>query len=234
MKTQRFIKKCLKGIQFFLLLLIGGAYVWVITFLAENGNWVGISALTTMLLAIAAFWTIWDRREQEKRDRKERLLNEIIEWAINCRPISTFIKYANIKNEWEYNIMTASDSLDKYRSLENRGEYISKIAGKLGEDLGNAVEKVLTNIKERHILLVKSMAVKPAVEIGKVKETAENLLSEVEKLRQYLSNKNQSTWDSLSEEAKASFVLGENTGALNKSVSKVIEKAVEIKTKDIG
>ena len=71
-----------------------GLYVWVITILLEDNNWVGISALTTMLLAIAAFWTIKaadtreerrrkDEIEKEKRERKERLLNEIIDWAVD-------------------------------------------------------------------------------------------------------------------------------------------------------
>lgn len=39
-------------------LIAGGLYVWAIVILLENDNWLGISALTTMLLAIAAFWNI--------------------------------------------------------------------------------------------------------------------------------------------------------------------------------
>ena len=40
-----------------------------------------VAAWTTLLVAYAAFRTIRSNREKESRDRKERLLNEIIEWA---------------------------------------------------------------------------------------------------------------------------------------------------------
>ena len=42
-----------------------------------------ISAGVTFLLAIAAFWAIWQNYLLHKKERKERLLNEIIDWAID-------------------------------------------------------------------------------------------------------------------------------------------------------
>ena len=39
-------------------LIAGGFYIWAIIILLNNDNWIGISTLTTMLLAIAAFWNI--------------------------------------------------------------------------------------------------------------------------------------------------------------------------------
>lgn len=69
-------------------LLAGGLYIWALIFLLNADNWVGISAISTMILAIAAFWTIRNSREQEKRDRKERLLNDIIEWAVDVTRVN--------------------------------------------------------------------------------------------------------------------------------------------------
>jgi hypothetical protein len=40
-------------------------------------------ACATFLLAGAASWTIWQNYKFREKDRKERLLNEIIEWAID-------------------------------------------------------------------------------------------------------------------------------------------------------
>jgi hypothetical protein len=38
-------------------------------------------AIATGSLAAAAFWAIWQNYQLHKRERRERLLNEIIEWA---------------------------------------------------------------------------------------------------------------------------------------------------------
>jgi hypothetical protein len=58
-------------------------------------NWLAISAGATFLLALAAFWAIWQNHSLRKRERKERLLNEIIEWAtqiLECSRAPTFIE----------------------------------------------------------------------------------------------------------------------------------------------
>ena len=44
-------------------------------------TWIVISAGATFLLALAAFWAILDNRNTRRLERKERLLNAIIEWA---------------------------------------------------------------------------------------------------------------------------------------------------------
>ena len=54
----RFLKKLLELLKYGASIIAGGLYVWVIILLAKDDNWAGISALTTMLLAIAAFWAI--------------------------------------------------------------------------------------------------------------------------------------------------------------------------------
>ena len=42
-----------------------------------------VSAGVTLLLAFAAFWAIWQNHSFRKKEYKRRLLNEIIEWAVD-------------------------------------------------------------------------------------------------------------------------------------------------------
>lgn len=77
----RFTKKLLELLKYGASVIAGGLYVWVIILLAKDDNWVGISDLTTMLLVIAAFWAIWQNYMFRKHEQKERILNNIIEWA---------------------------------------------------------------------------------------------------------------------------------------------------------
>lgn len=63
------------------LALIACLFLWAGVILINEQNWVALSALATLILALAAFWAIWQNYSLHKRERKERLLNEIIEWA---------------------------------------------------------------------------------------------------------------------------------------------------------
>ena len=76
----KFLRNLSEPFRYGALTIAGSLYIWAIIFLLRSNNWAGISALTTMLLAIAAFWAIMDNRYGRLVDRKERLLNEIIEW----------------------------------------------------------------------------------------------------------------------------------------------------------
>ena len=71
----------------------------------EVGDWILIgSAGATFLLAIAAFWAIWQTRSIQKRERKERLLNEIIEWATEIHTVSLKIDLPKIDPSLELQI----------------------------------------------------------------------------------------------------------------------------------
>lgn len=185
----------------------------------ESGDWITLGAVI-VALGIGVASLVQTKRLQ-KRERKERLLNEIIEWAIEVSNCGQVAKYAETKNETEYVIVTASD-LDAFNSLENRGRYISKISLKLEQDLGNAVAEVMSIINERKLLLVKSM---PHGSLA--------CSEEVRKALDILSGKTKMS-DDISQATKITVALGNNATALNKSINKVIEKASEIKTKDIS
>lgn len=47
-----------------------------------------LSASATFLLAIAAFWAIFQNRNIQKRNRRESILNEIIDWATEIHTTS--------------------------------------------------------------------------------------------------------------------------------------------------
>ena len=84
---------------------------------------VPLSAGTTFLLAIAAFLAIWQNHSLQKRERKERLLNEIIEWAIDV---------ANLGHE--ENIISlpdaSEDGVDEYDMIGTVLKTLSAIAAR--------------------------------------------------------------------------------------------------------
>ena len=60
------------------LIVLGG-------FATLYNNWLAFSALATLFLALAAFWTIWEnrqtRREDREKERKGRSAEELCKWA---------------------------------------------------------------------------------------------------------------------------------------------------------
>jgi hypothetical protein len=125
-----------------------------------------ILAFTTVIMAFAAFWAIQSANSREEnrqkfelnmedRERKERLLNEIIEWAISLksRPEGDVAKdLANIqirgnilfdlRTRIEKIINDISSGSDKYML------YISK---KLGAELKKAVNDTVQNIDKYNL-----------------------------------------------------------------------------------
>jgi len=76
-----FFRKVDGFLKYVAALIAGGLYIWAIIFLLNDDNWIGISTLTTMLLAIAAFWVIWQNYSFRKEDRKSKALDGIRNWA---------------------------------------------------------------------------------------------------------------------------------------------------------
>jgi hypothetical protein len=61
-------------------------------------------ACATLLLAAASFWTIRQNYKFREKDRKERLLSEIIEWALNIQKSSFEIEIPEIEKLKKYGI----------------------------------------------------------------------------------------------------------------------------------
>ena len=139
----RFPRKRLQLLKYGASIIAGGFYVWALILLAENDNWVGISAITTMLLAIAAFWAIWQNRLLQIRERKERLLNEIIEWAENI--LAIIAKYPTVHFEQLEDLLIRANGLKakRYAILEASifDQDLETLASDVSEALKDFVEQ---------------------------------------------------------------------------------------------
>lgn len=118
-------------------------------------NWLAIGAGATFLLALAAFWAIWQNYSLHKKERKEHLLNEIIDWAIDVAKFLGGWKVASLvrmSGEEDKLFAHITDFETTLNTLKIRSTYISKIAKVLGTILHTAVKKAIDDLDE-HIRL---------------------------------------------------------------------------------
>ena len=139
-------------------------------------NWLAISAGVTFLLALAAFLAIWQNRGIQKRNRRERLLKEIIEWATKIHTASLktdlpkidpslelYIEEKaegnqeiiegikrNIVNKEHYRIEV--ETLFKYSIPCSRAEYIRALASENFE--GHRLVKIVADIIDNLVALM--------------------------------------------------------------------------------
>lgn len=172
-----------------------------------------ISAGATFLLALAAFWAIWQNYSFRKKEHKQRLLNEIIEWAEmvahwRSEGKNIFKEMVGITETKQLQLLTYAHILEvkeNFVGMRGRNHYISKITEKFDKVLQDAVEELIDNL-EAYIELLDEWQEAKAYEI------AHNLV----------------------EEEEYTTKADEHALQLEKSINKVIEEAVKIKTKDIG
>lgn len=90
----------------------------------DTSDWIAISAGATFLLALAAFWAIWQNHSLQKRERRERLLNEIIEWVSDVKrkmlQADTQTIMLKGKRRYEYISLAISDALLKAELMSLR------------------------------------------------------------------------------------------------------------------
>ena len=141
------------------LFIAGGFYIWAIIILLNNDNWIGISALTTMFLAIAAFWAIWQTRSIQRRERRDRLLNEIIEWAIEAtkwRPKKIFSEIIHTSKRLELQHLMFShivEIMESFIEMRGKNEYVSNVARKLDRHLEEVVNNLIEVLESKIELL---------------------------------------------------------------------------------
>ena len=113
-----------------------------------------ISAGVTFLLAIAAFWAIYQNYQLNKRERKERLLNEIIEWAEDIRKSSSeSIDPNEIIFDTPIEQMATQRGFYnlhlRYQAISVKSEYMEGIAKEVfGNELLSATEIVTQKLGE--------------------------------------------------------------------------------------
>lgn len=155
----------------------------------------GLATFGTLLLALATIVTIKNNNEQEKRrreeelakekrDKKERLLNEIIEWAIDVgkcgkrADLSDLLHIAADKQESFLPIRMTEAALN-IGLIEGRNEYISTTALNFGQELQEDVDRLIDCLEAyRELLAAESKGVPTAPEsIEKVESHDRQLLT---------------------------------------------------------
>lgn len=97
-------------------------------------------ALVTGTLAFISWWNIRESNEKEKRDRKERKLNEIRDWALSVAEYA-LVRQSPVNTELE-GLHT------RYELLLSASEYISEVAKESFADLRPLVDDVIVKIKD--------------------------------------------------------------------------------------
>ena len=108
-------------------------------------------ASATFLLALAAFWTIWQNYKFREKDRKERLLNEIIDWAegviksgfSNELDQTKLGEIDNQQKEFAYINNVLSRISNNYEIMKIKSIYINNIASFFDNELLEDI-KILT------------------------------------------------------------------------------------------
>ena len=115
-----------------------------------------LGAGTNFLLALAAFWTIWQNYSLRKSEKRERLLNETIDWVLDvAKPkyaLSLMSLDYTFSEEDQTNIIQLSQASYTHLLIV-RGKYIGKIALIFTQDLSTAVEYVRSNLEEHSKLI---------------------------------------------------------------------------------
>ncbi len=115
-----------------------------------------VLAWATILLAFFTFRTIENSSNRDKINRNERLLNEVIQWAISVSRL-----YSDLFSWTEFVRIGIPEILnrnlnDLHSDIENlldNGKYISKIALVAGQSVGEDTEKLCVELnKIAHLL----------------------------------------------------------------------------------
>jgi len=108
-----------------------------------------ISAGVTFLLAIAAFWTIRQNYSLQRRERRERLLNEIIDWAIEILKFDPIPKQTVFEPKFTEEKPTVADVILLWqvelqtllRPIIAKGAYVNRISKTYGKTLWSATNE---------------------------------------------------------------------------------------------
>ena len=133
-------------------------------------------ACGTVVLAAITAWAVVDSRCARKREKRDRTIAEIADWAVAVLESLHEVGLPNIDSVREDDIAYAKDATMTYlgekarqRNLAiARGAYVGKLAGRTDPDLGKAVDETLGVLRKDVDALRESMRVidEVAVSIG--------------------------------------------------------------------
>ena len=107
--------------------------------------------IVTLLLAYATLNVINSDRQREECNKKERLLNEIIEWATDIKRCGWEVEYTipsePIKVDIEmFQLQMSANRLSRFMVPSAKNKYVTEIALILGENLCLAVKDTKNNL----------------------------------------------------------------------------------------
>lgn len=113
----------------------------------EAGDWITLAAVIIALgIGVAS---ILHTQSLQRKERRERLLNEITEWAVDvlrCEPEVSTPFQAGVKDERSILPVINVDLLTKYRKAAARSEYIRQVALNFEKDLQSAAKKAFDEL----------------------------------------------------------------------------------------
>ena len=179
-------------------------------------NWINLIAAIlvgggTLTLAVMTWKSIRQTRSIHQKERRDRLLNEIIEWASGCMSCAFEINRPRIgeaKSTEQYINRMQMELEDKLKSFQTKTGYIKGIAtlSLFGQSLSTVVN-ISIECLDLTINLIEKDKTNPKEEEEAEKEQAKEELDK--------------------------FIKREG-GGLYKCMNKVLEEAAKIKTRDIG
>ena len=115
-----------------------------------------VLAWATILLAFFTFRTIENSSNRDKINRNERLLNEVIQWAISVWRLHSdlYSLTESVRLDMqEVSYRNFNDLHSDVMNLRDNGKYISKIAIIAGQSVGEDAEKLYTELTKIASLL---------------------------------------------------------------------------------
>jgi len=203
-------RKPLIFLRFLVGLIIALSIFWGFRWFIKDDNWLGVSSLATVVLAFVAALTIRQNQNIKRSERRERLLNEIIEWAVsieecsrssmNLPALSTLTDPTRV---WTFAYATIGNLDLSLSRMELRSRYINQVVLIFSKNLQIAVKELTNNLAKHRKLISES--------VNTTLDVTTNKLSK---------------FNNAADKVIAHELL------LGKYVSKVIEEATKIKTRD--
>ncbi len=129
-------------------------------------------ALGTLILALVTSLTIINSNEREKRQRKERLLNEIIEWAtdvLRCCHQFEIPLLGSGSGELLLRRIEAN-RVTKLGEIACTSQYLMVVASKMNTELFDTIQSVVKEIGKTREVLMERANIETKLDEGKVKQ----------------------------------------------------------------
>jgi len=151
LKTRKYWKQYAIALIFFFVAL---AFIFLLMQNASLAN--ATVAFGTLILALITAISIINANDQSKRDRKERWINEIIEWAIkliNWRSENkgVFRDISRIRSHKEQRLHKSAHIIELREALagtHGRNQYAQRIALKISPSLYGPVDRLVKGVED--------------------------------------------------------------------------------------